>query len=141
MKSLFDTLALAVEKPSRMPILDPVTKLPLKDAETGEEAYIDLLSWDSPVAAQHRIERADRMRRLGRDLNAAEAEDDLRELLAKLTTGWLLVGLDGRRIPADCTFANAVALYGMHETRWIRLQVVDHLNNAGNWRPAGSSSS
>lgn len=140
MTNPFAGMALAVDRPSRLALLHPVTKLPLRDAEGGE-AWIELLSWDSAASEAHRIERDDRARRLGRDLTAEEANQDMAAHLAALTTGWRLLTLAGAALDVPCSPEAARALYGDRVLKWVRVQVLEHLNNRGNWHAASATAS
>ena len=140
MTNPFAGMALAVDRPSRLKLLHPVTKLPLRDQEGGE-AFIDLLSWDSAASQAHRIQRDDRVRRLGREMTAEESQQDTAEHIAALTVCWRLVALDGRPMEVDFSPEAARLLYGMRELAWARFQVVEHLNNRGNWQQASANGS
>ena len=85
MSSKFAGLALGVDAVARMPIIHPVTRQPLRNTETGEEAWIDLLSAGSAVGRAHDRAVTDRQLRLrGQRYTAEQAEADLIEKLAKI---------------------------------------------------------
>ena len=141
----FAGLGLQIDKPGRCELLHPVTRLPLAiregapDAE-GEpvvgRAYIDVLSWHSKPAQAHRFLVQDRLRRERRDLTPEEEFDDMGEMLARMTVGWRLCDLHGNPIDVPCTFDMARELYNGLETRWLRNQVLEFVNNEGNFQLA-----
>lgn len=128
-------LGLDPDAPSRMEIIHPVTKEPMPGA------WIDLRSWDSEVAHQHRQDTARRQRQIGRALTQDEDEAETNLLVAKLVAGWSLVDLYGKPLNVPYTVDTAAALLGSRAGRWLRGQVLVYLNNAGNWMPAFSTDS
>ena len=73
-----------------------MTRQPLRNTETGEEAWIELLSAGRGVRRAPDRAVTDRQLRLrGQRYTAEQAEADLIEKLAKLTKAWALVTLDG----------------------------------------------
>ena len=141
MSSKFAGLALAVEAASRLILIHPVTRQPLRNADTSEEAWIDLLSSSSGVGRAHDRAVSDRVIRMrGQRYTAEQAEADLVEKLAKLTQGWELVALDGAPLGVEFSAANARELYALPELAWLREQVVEFINDLGNFRPPASRS-
>lgn len=134
----FAALALEVEAPSRMTIVHPVTRQPLRVEDTGNEAWIDLYSDDSEVARKH--QRAITRKRLamkGRGkLTPEELEAEQVELLVSLTAGWNLIGLDGQPIDIPFSPENARELYQSNALAWIREQVDAHAGDRGNFSKA-----
>ena len=95
MPDIFDTLALPIARTAKFMLVHPVSREPLLD-EAGQQGWIELLSWESEKAQEHRLARDNVLRKLGRDFTAEEEWADMGQMLAKLTVGWHLVGLDGR---------------------------------------------
>ena len=140
MTSKFAGLALAVDAPARMTILHPVTRQPLRDS-AGEEAWIDLLSADSAAARAHDRAITDALIRAGARRRSAEQMDaELTDKLAKLTTGWRLLTLDGEPIDVPFSVASAREMYALPELAWLRGQVMQFVDDLGNFRPAASTS-
>lgn len=141
MDDKFASLALPVEKASRMTILHPVTRQPLKNGD-GREAYIEMLSIDSEVAQKHRTASQQRRLNMGirAKLNAEELEQESIDLLAWLTVGWHLVGFDGEVIDVPFSKENARKLYGQHALAWLREQVDQYVADRGNFSGASSTS-
>ncbi len=139
--SKFAGLALEVEKPSRMIIVHPVTRQPLRDAD-GAEAYIDLFSGDSEQARRH--QRAVQRRRLaarGRGkITPEELEAEGVELLAAITAGWRLVALDGDTLDVEFSVTNARELYAEPAMQWLRDQVDEFASDRGNFSKASPKS-
>lgn len=140
--SKFDTLALEVDKPSRMTIQHPHTNLPLRDKE-GNEAYIDLHSSDSGVArkAQRMITNGRLNMRNRNKITAERLETEGTELLADLTVGWRLVGLDGELLDVPFSRQNAVELYENTAMAWLREQVDQFTADRASFSAAPSTSS
>lgn len=140
--SKFGALALEVEQPSRMIIVHPVNRQPLRDTE-GKEAFIDVYSGDSEVARKH--QRAMAKRRLavrgnrGRQ-SIEELEAESTALLAALTAGWYLLGLNGEPLGVLFTPDNARELYADPAVSWLREQVDEYAGDRANFSPASSSS-
>lgn len=131
--SQFAALAVKADAPSRMIIMHPATGEPLLGAD-GEPAWIDLHSTDSPAAQKH--QRAAQNRRLqsrARKITAEELESEGVDLLATLTAGWRLLGLDGAVLDIPCTRANAAELYAEPAAAWIREQVNMFAADRGNF--------
>jgi hypothetical protein len=136
----FAGLGLATDVASRMPIMHPITGQPLRHADTGAEAFIELLSSDSAVA--RRVDRATsdkRLRSRARRLTAEELEGDRMEKLAKLTRGWSLVRLDGGALDVPFSEGTARELYAEPSMAWLRDQAQAWVDDLGNY--AGSQSS
>jgi hypothetical protein len=138
--SKFESLALPVEKPCRMIITHPVTRQPLRSKD-GVEAYIEVYSADSEV--KRRFDREVTRRRLSASgrvkLTPEEIEAQGHDLLAALTAGWNLVGLDGE--PIDVAFSPQAAreLYATPAMLWLREQVDEFAADRGNFSRASSS--
>lgn len=135
--SKFAGMALEVDKPSRMVIVHPVSRQPLRDAE-GKEAFIELYSGDSEVARKHgRVVTQRRINMRGRGkLTAQELEAEHVELLAALTVGWYLVDLAGAAMNVEFSSENARDLYGLPALSWVREQVDDFTGDRGNFSKA-----
>lgn len=142
MTSKFAGLGLAVDKPARMTVLHPVTGQPIRRADTGEAAWIDVLSADSQAARAHEREAQNRrLRSRARRLAAEDLETEGLELLVALTKGWSLATLDGAPIDVPFNAENARELYSAPELAFIRRQVNDFAADAGNYQTPKTSSS
>jgi hypothetical protein len=140
--SPFAALALDVDRPARMTILNPVTRMPVRNRDTNENCWIDFLSTSSKPARQLERELSDRIIKLrGRRLSAEEIEDHATERLARLATGWSLAGLDGTPINVPFSEGAARELFELPELAWLREQCLEHLNDVGNWGKSLSTSS
>lgn len=143
--SKFAALAVAVDRPARMTILHPATGQPLcvldeAGKPTDDVAWIDVLSADSAAAREY--ERAAQNKRLqsrARRITAEQLEADGVGLLAALTVGWRLVGLQGQPIDVPCTRENAAELYASPELGFIKRQVNDFAADLGNYPQATTS--
>lgn len=138
--SKFAGLGLKVDTPSRMTIVHPVTRQPLRIAGTDEAAYLDLLSVDSAAGQAH--QRAAANRRLAsrqRKMTIEELEAEGVDLLAALTRGWRLATLDGHPIDVPFTVADARELYSAPELAWLKQQANDFAADAGNFLPANET--
>jgi hypothetical protein len=141
MSSKFAGLAIGVDTPSRMIIINPTSGQPLRNAATGEEAFIDLLSNNSSVGREHDRATLDQRIRAGtRRQTAEQIEADMVERLAKLTKGWSLVSLDGTPIDVECNAANARELFSMPELSWLRDAANAFAADVGNYKAAASKS-
>lgn len=137
MTSKFAALELETDKPSRMSIVHPVSRQPLRDAE-GKEGYIELYSADSDVARKHHrnIQRR-RLAMRGRGkLTPEELDAENIELLAALTTGWYLLDLAGNLVDVPCNAENAREIYGNNKIAWLREQVDEYAVDRGNFSTA-----
>lgn len=137
--SKFAGLGLEVDKPRRMTLLN-LDKEPIRNA-AGEAAYIDLYSGDSDIARRHRrtvgqdrIDAAAKRGRIGVKIESIERAEY--ELLAALTTGWKLIGLDGADIDFPFSTENAVELYSDPATAWIFDQVNEFAGTRANFSKA-----
>lgn len=138
--SVFAGLEVEVDSPSRLFLQHPGTGQPLRNAETGEEAWIDVLSSDSDVAQKHNRESMNRrIKRRAQKITAEEMEAEGVELLAKLTRGWSLVDLAGKPIAVPFSEVNARALYSKPSLSWIKRQVDQFSADVGNWTPGNST--
>lgn len=138
--SKFSGLGLAVDAPARMMITNPVTGQPLRNRETGEDGWIDLLSASGTVGRAHDRVVTDRRIKLGRRVKAEEIDGDTVEKIAKLTKGWSLLLLDGTPLAVECNLANARELYGLTETAWLLEQAAAFVADLGNFPPDASTS-
>ena len=140
MVSPFAGHGLAVDKPGRCYLLHPVTGAALMALRAGnaepEPAYIDILSFDSAPAQEHRFARQEQERLFRRELTAAEDWDSIGAQLARMTTGWLLCDLTWRALDVPVSFDLARELYNGLETRWLRSQVFAFALTPGNFQPA-----
>lgn len=140
MSGKFAALELSVDNPSRMTIVHPTTRQPLRDAE-GKPAYIELYSADSEIRRKH--DRAVARRRLamrGRGkITPEELEAEAVELLAALTTGWHLLDLAGDVVDVAFTPENARELYAATKMTWLREQVDEYVGDRGNFSGASST--
>lgn len=129
----FAALALATDAPVRMVIRHPGTGEPLTD-EAGEPAWIDLYAMDSKAGlTQQRAARNRRLQSRARKINAEDLEQEGIDLLAALTAGWRLLGLDGTPLDVPCSRANAAELYAEPALAWIREQVDVFVADRGNF--------
>ena len=141
MSSKFSGLALATESTARMPIINPMTAQPIRDAD-GNDAYIEIAYAQCAVGAAHDravIDKRMRIMASGGRYSQEMVDADANEKLAKLTRGWRLIGLDGQAIPIDCSEANARELYREPTLGWVRDQVVLFSVNLGNFQAAAST--
>lgn len=143
----FTGLGLAVDKPVRCYLFHPVTGAPLRVKLEGPDvvpppeadwpqAYVEILSFDSRAAQEHRFARQEEERRLRRELTPAEDYEWGGIQLARMTTGWLLCDLDGNKLDVPFRYDVALALFNGLETRWLRNQVFGFALNPGNFLPA-----
>lgn len=142
MQSKFGGLALAVDKPNKMTILDPATRQPIRDAKTGEEAWIELYSSDSAVARHHnfavtrrRLNTGARGQRI--KISPEELEAEAIDLLAALTTNWSLINMDGTPLKEPFSPESARELY---KEAWLREQVDDFVSDRANFSKPSSQS-
>jgi len=138
MPDIFDTLALPIERTAKFMLVHPISREPLND-ESGAQGWIELLSWESEKAQEHRLARDNLLRKQGRDFTAEEEWADMSQMLAKLTVGWHLVGLDGRAIAAPCTYDLAVGAYNATGLRWLRNATMAFLNTTRHFFPLDGS--
>ncbi len=138
--SKFAGLGLSVDAPARMTIQNPITGQPVRNAETGEEGWIDFLSASGAVGRAHDRMVTDRRIKQGRRIKAEEIDADTVEKIAKLTKGWSLVLLDGTPLAVECTQANARELFSMTETAWLLDQAATFVADLGNFPQAVSTS-
>jgi hypothetical protein len=127
----------------RLNLVHPITGNPLVAKDGGAPAWIDLLSLDSAPARDHDRalqDRAMEQAARGRKTSAEEVFVHRCEKLAKLSTGWNLVWLDGT--PADLPFATATAaeLYAAPGVAWLREQAEGAVYDRANfWRPPSTT--
>lgn len=138
--SKFEGLGLSTDTPSKMILVHPVTRQPLRD-EDGNEGYIDLYSSDSDVARKY--DREVTRRRLNQRgqirLSPEELEAEGLDKLAALTAGWNLVALNGKKLDVPCNTQNARELYSIPSMTWIRDQVNEFAVDRANFAKASSS--
>lgn len=142
--SKFDALELDVDAPSRMTIVHPITKQPLRDAN-GNEAYIDLRSPDSEEARKYERKLTNERLALARKsrfsaITAEQLEAEQVGRLANLTVGWRLLALDGSPLDIEFSSSNARELYENRHMAWLRSQVEAHLDDTTNFMPRSSRS-
>lgn len=126
---MFEGLEIPVDLPAKVFLLHPVTKKP-----TG--GWIEVYSLESPAAQAFQREIIDRRLRDKAKVATAETiENETSEMLARLTTGWALVTLDGRPLNIPFSLENALALYRNPRLAWIRAQVNDFISDLGNFLP------
>jgi hypothetical protein len=139
--SKFAGLGMAVDAPARVTLLHPVTRQPLRNAETGDPAWIDVISSASQIGRAHDRAVTDKQIKMrGARLRAEDIEADFTEKLAKLTRGWSLVTLTGEPMDVEYTPANARELYALPELAWLRDQVGEFVADLGNFPTAVSTS-
>lgn len=137
--SRFDAAAIEVDKPARMTILHPDTGMPVKDGE-DREAYIEGYSNDSDVAERgRRALTTARLRQRNRNAVTADrlAEEGV-ELLASLTTGWHLVGLNGSVIEVPHSIDAAKELFADRRLSYIKEQWDEFTSTRANFPKASS---
>jgi hypothetical protein len=145
MISKFAGLEIPVDKPARMTLIHPVTRQPLRDRKSkdkeGQVAYIELHSTDSDAFRRH-LREVNRRKSLpqGRVATTTPEQDEAEalEILAALTTGWYLVGLDGEHIDVPFNTENAKDLYAATSLAWIREQVNAFAVERANFAKASS---
>lgn len=134
MTDLFADFALPIDRTAKCYIANPATKVRLKDAD-GNECYIEMHGYHSQPAQTWRNDREEKLRTLGREFTPDENEDDLGEMLARLTVDWQLIAPTGNKIDVPCTYENAKKLFTSAEHRWMRQQVIDWLSELKNFLP------
>lgn len=139
--SKFAGLGLSVDVPARMTIVHPLSGQPVRNAETGEEGWIELLAASGTTGRAHDRGVMDRRIKQGqRRVRAEEIDADAVEKIAKLTRAWSLVLLDGTPLAVECTLTNARELFGMTETAWLLEQCAAFVADLGNFpQPASTS--
>jgi hypothetical protein len=147
MTSKFGALAVDTQAKARMPIILPGEIDPIAD-ESGAEAYIEFLPWDSdPGRAYDRSKNVEAVRKGFRQRSKAELraeaenEDviaDQAERLSVLATGWHLVGPDRKVIDIPFSKENALDLFSSPETAWLRRQAFVYVANEANFMKGSS---
>ncbi|MCW5695777.1 MAG: hypothetical protein KIS96_03470 [Bauldia sp.] len=133
--SKFGGLARETDKIGRMPIRDSVTGQPIRTID-GREAYIEGYGSDSTTAVKARRTITDgRLRMRNRNkLTSERLETEGNEMLAALTTGWLLVDpTNGSVIEVPHSLANALDLFGAPEMAWLREQWDEFTSDRANF--------
>lgn len=141
MQSKFAGMNLPVDTPAKLVLVHPTTRQPLRN-DTGEEAYILLYSNDSEIARNHNLAIQRRRLRAARGrmrIEPEEIEADTVELFARLTAGWLLVGLDGAVLDVPFSVENARELYAAPPLAWVREQVDEFVADRGNFSQPSST--
>lgn len=141
MSSPFAGRGLAVDMPSRIPILNPATGNVMRavivkdDKETVYESYIEIFSTDSRKhgVIQSALSQKRQDRRGVPTQEEEEAENA--EVLAALTTGWCIVTFDGDVLEVPCTLDNAKDLYTLPDWKWLRDQAARGAANRANFIP------
>lgn len=125
-----------IEAPQKMPLLHPVTQLPLKVKATEEgaedrDAFIMVLSSEGSKARAFDRQMTDkRLSNTRKKITAEELEAETRLKFAKLIAAggsWLLCDLEGNEIDVVCNETNALEL--LSSASWVLEQVVDFSNN------------
>lgn len=137
--SKFAALQLAVDKTCRLPLLHPVTRKPLVDAQ-NKQAYIEHYSIDSEPARKHKQSIVDeRLEMRGRaTVTGQQLDTEGFALLAALTAGWYLLGLDGAPLEVPFTAENARELYAEPGAAWIVEQLDKSAGERRNFVKASS---
>ena len=133
--SKFGSAALSTDTAARMTILHPKTGVPLLDSDDAA-AWIELYGLDSERAQQHNRTVTNRRLTGGRsraNIDSDQIEAEQVDLLAALTAGWHLVGLDGAPLAVEHSAANARELYAERGMRWLREQVESFVANRANF--------
>ena len=115
---------------------EPLAVDPTKENPSPKPWTVMLLGVDSPtyrnlehLQQSRRIQRATRMGRVGA-ATSQEVENDVTELLVKVTTGWRdSIPLDGK--PFEFSEENAKLLYTKYP--WAREQVSGFVNDRSNY--------
>jgi hypothetical protein len=139
----FSGRGLAVEVPTRVKILHPVTGQPMVAVigEQTHECYVEGYSTDSRAAAAFQAGATDRATaRRGRRATPAEMDAEFVDLLVALTTGWCLVSPEGDLIDEPFSAGAARELYGLPEWKFLREQVVAGLGDRGNFTRKSAAS-
>lgn len=143
-ENAFAALALDVDAPRRMPLLHPISRMPLVDT-AGRPGWIEIFSADSAVARAHGAAMADaRMKAPAGRASAAALDGAQVQFLAALTASWHLVTPDGAALDVPCDAARAAMLYAEPGCTWIREQVDAFAGTRANylpaaWQPAAAS--
>jgi len=146
-------LAAAASVGTVMTVLDPDTRVPMKDAK-GQDLTITLLGRDSEVVvAKQREQRNLMVGEMTKKVPYSAAAQDYREaeILVVATTGWSgipkgwlrpitqeeldALGPDGvAELDEEAPFSaeNALALYTNHGVNWLHEQVSEHFDDRGN---------
>lgn len=126
-----DALAFDVTATVDVPILHPKTGMPLRQNGTDREAYIRVVSLDSPeveavqkALINKRLQSRNRAKVTADELNAERAET-----LVAATKDWFLVDFQGNALDYPFNTANARAIYTDPRFSWIREQVSEALDN------------
>ncbi len=125
-----DALAIDVTQSVKVSLLNPKTRQPIRDAD-GNEAYIELVSLDSPeVLAVQKVAKNKRLKARGRvTMTADELDAELAETLIAATKSWNLISLDGKALNVELTPITARTVYTDARFAWIREQVSEALDD------------
>lgn len=115
-------------------LLHPVTQVPLKDVETGEDVSITLVGIDSDTykVAERKVTNAKLARvkgARGSKFTAEEIESNKVELLAACIVGWKNIALDG--VNVDYNPVNAKKL--LLKAGWVAEQVEEFVEDRSNF--------
>lgn len=142
LKEQLATMMVAADPPSRMTVINPYTRQPLRGVDKETEAWVDVYSETSKPGRAFQRDQTDQiMMRRGRVQKAEDLEATLSDKAARLTAGWHLIGFDGQDLPIAFSVGNARDLYSMSEMAWLRDQVLEHAGDLGNWRQTNSTDS
>lgn len=147
----FASMGVDVETSRRMDIMHPGTNMPLRVNLPGAKpdagptiAYIELFSKSSKIGrkADKEVTNGRLKLRNRNQLTADRLEEESTDLLARLTTGWLLAGLDGAPVENyPCNYENALVLYRASDMKWLRDQVDAFVVDDANFLPTSSQTS
>lgn len=135
--SLFSGLEIETDKAFRVLLNDPDGN-PLLD-ESDKQGWIDVISTDSKTAERAQRARRDKMIS-GQKLTAETSDRAGAEILAQLTTGWYLVGLNRKPLDAPFSIENAQTLYLNSAASYITEQVRSAAATRSHFMPAPASS-
>lgn len=130
----FAGLSLAVDKPFKCELLNPITDLPIRDKD-GNTAFVAVLSDDSRKGRL--IDSEILSRRLNskkRHMDATVLTAEQIDKMAALTIEWFLIDFEGNVLDISCTEAAARELYSEAETAWIFEQVKAASLNKANFK-------
>lgn len=127
-------LAIPVDVPKRMTIINPVTRKPMAD-KNDNIAYIELYSSESDVFRNYRKRMVESLDP-GKPLSPEDVEAQAAEMLVACTKSWFLVSPGGEPMDYPFSVEAAKELYGARELVWLRQQAdafVSNVANFANW--------